>query len=197
MEDVQGLVAIYTLIAELAVFTIGLIFAIIMICVQVSKGKKVGVKNKYTVWNYITAFYGYYVGMVACLSLVLIPLGIFLIIAGNRYSYWARVTEAELVTQKDAIKKWAIFISIVNFPIGLLSLIPLSAENTIKVTTVGDNTTYQSTTQTKQQTESRKEEDLIVNKEETIAKLKHLLDEGLITKEEYERAKSDVINEVK
>ena len=197
MEDVQGLVAIYTLIAELAVFTIGLIFAIIMICVQVSKGKKVGVKNKYTVWNYITAFYGYYVGMVACLSLVLIPLGIFLIIAGNRYSYWARVTEAELVTQKDTIKKWAIFISIVNFPIGLLSLIPLSAESTIKITTVSDNTTYQSTTQTKQQTESRKEEDPIINKEETIAKLKHLLDEGLITLEEYERAKSDVINENK
>ena len=186
----MGYSTLFTFV-ELGLTALSLIFAIIMICVQISKGNKAGVKNKYSSWNYVTAFFGYYAGLMSCISLILIPLGIFLIIGANRYCGWARVTEAELVNQKESLTKWAIFFSIANFPIGLLSLIPLSAENTIKVTTV--DVGEQNTAETKQETEQKQEPKPVINKEETIAKLKSLLDEGLITEEEFESAKKEVI----
>ena len=153
-------------------------------------------ESKSKIWCIISAIINILSGIGFCFTLILIPLGIFCFIAAKRYFAWAECSDVELINQKDSLRNWAIFTSIVNFPIGLISIIPLVlCDNNVSVSNVKDApTVHQTSEEVVQETEKKEEVDTEFSELETLKKLADLKAEGLITEEEYERAKSEVLN---
>ena len=136
---------------------------------------------------------------ISCLgTLILIPLAIYCFIGASKYFAWSKFSDVQMSSQKNSLKNWAIFTSIVAFPVGLVSIIPAvqSGNNTVvtdvKVEPVLNEEQQKSDNEPKIKEDIPKKEEKpikqVSNKEETIEKLKRFRDEGLITKEEYNKA---------
>ena len=163
--------------------------------------------NKNSAWCSLIGVICYVMGISLVTTLIFIPLAIYCFIGGGKYFEFAKMTDVQLSNHKDSLKNWAIFVSIVGFPIGLISIIPfVNAGNKVSVTDVKSE---QAKNENKSETENKEngsEEN--VKKEaksstsesnlsdnETIEKLKKFREEGLITEAEYKRALSELKKE--
>ena len=151
-------------------------------------------ENKNKGWFIVLCVIGYLLGISCFFTLILIPIGVYCIIGANKYRDLAEMSDSEVFHHKKSITNWAIFFSIVGFPLGLISIVPvLTLDNNVTVTDVKDDVKPEANTgATVQHTENREKVKNELGDLETLEKLKNLLDEGLITKEEFERAKSDL-----
>lgn len=151
--------------------------------------------------NVILGVISYFMGAVYCATLIGIPIGFMCFISARRFMSWSELADVSLVAMKDLITKWTIFISIFAFPIGLISIINLfliGNNATVSDTNKEDESVYQFTTTESgetvvQETEKKEVSENELSALETIEKLQHLKEEGLITEEEFERAKNEVI----
>ena len=150
--------------------------------------------NKSSVWCTIMAVLGFIFGVGYCFTIILIPVAIYCFIGAKRYMEWANLTDSQLLVKKQSLINWAIFFSIVGFPLGFISIVPacMISNNNIVVT---DKTTASETETGNETKETVEEEEL--SDIETIEKLNNLKKEGLITEEEYARAKDEVLNKKK
>ncbi len=152
--------------------------------------------NKCNVWCTLMGILGFIFGIAYCFTLILIPVAVYCFIGAKKYMEMTNLTDSQIAGQKKSLTNWAIFFSIVGFPIGLLSIIPaVVVNNNIVVTDVkveeGNKTSQTAETEPKKE---EKEEDSGISDLETIEKLSKLKEEGLITEEEYTRAKNEVLN---
>ena len=157
--------------------------------------------NKSSVWCTIMAVLGFIFGVGYCFTIILIPVAIYCFIGAKRYMEWANLTDSQLVVKKQSLINWAIFFSIVGFPLGLISIVPacmISNNNIVDtdVKTEDAEKTTASETETGNETKETVEEEELSDIE-TIEKLNNLKEEGLITEEEYARAKDEVLNKKK
>ena len=152
-------------------------------------------KNGGSVIELIMATMGYIEGVICCLSLVFLPLGIYLIAGANYFLMCTKLADHEVMAVAGHVKAYAILFSIALFPMGLLSLfiIPLCKNNHITVEDV------------KQDDNSSKHDDApaeptepsfqrVVSEEELskFEQLKQYREQGLITEEEFRRAKEEL-----
>ena len=166
-------------------------------------------ENKNSVWLNITGVISYFMGVVCISSLVLIPLGIYCFMAGARYFNWATLSDTELYNYKNSLRNWGIFVSIIGFPIGLISLIPfIKMGNNPVVSNVAKETKEDKQRRSesqekaeeigitvKQAEEPKSEHENQTSKEETIEKLNKFKEDGLITEEEFNRAIAELNKE--
>ena len=153
-------------------------------------------RNKFSGWCVALSILGYVLGVACCFTLVLIPLAVYCFIGAKKYMMFSEMSDAMICSQKNALTNWAIFFSIVGFPIGLISIVPavFVSQNNVVVSNVEEE--KKTAPESQKSEEEPKEEKNTTNDLETLEKLKHLLDEGLITQEEYNRAKADVLGQI-
>ena len=152
--------------------------------------------NKSSVWCTIMGILGYIFGIGFCFTLILIPVAIYCFIGAKKYIEWSAVSDSELASQKKSLTSWAIFFSIVGFPFGLLSIVPVAlCSNNVVVTNASEPNEGNKENSEAQEKETKT--DSVENRMETIAKLESLKKEGLITEEEFERAKKEVLENKK
>ncbi len=161
-------------------------------------------ENKSSGWCNLTGVICYIMGISFATTLILIPVAIYCFIGGSRYFNWANLTEVQLASQKKSLINWAIFVSIIAFPVGLVSIIPcVKAGNNpvvsdIKVEPILNEEQQAETTEPKIKEEVPQKQEVkepVSNKEETIDKLKRFRDEGLITEAEYKKAVKELQGE--
>ena len=159
-------------------------------------------KNKASIWCYISGVISYIVGVVLCLSLIFIPIGIYAIIYGINYFRIAKITDSELVIVKPNLISAAIFISILAFPIGLISIIPaiMAGSNNVKVSEASSSRVEPEQGETVvaqvDSVETLDEEEPVTMSNEDLAKLEKLAkfkEQGLITEAEFNDAKEKLI----
>ena len=151
--------------------------------------------NKSSVWFVISSIINYFTGIVYSFTLILLPLGIYCFICAQRNNEFAKLSDAQLPAIKEQVKGWCIFSSIVNFPIGLIAIIPYLqiGDNGIKVTTVEEPNSSKETTESEVVNEETTE-NVASSKmdkseiDEKIQKLTDFKNEGIISEEEYNRA---------
>ena len=162
--------------------------------------------NRSSAWLNITGVICYFMGISFLTTLILIPVAIYCFIGGSKYFTWANMSDTELYNYKRNLKNWGIFVSIVAFPIGLISIIPfIKTGNNPVVTNVKEDKQRKEESQEKaeeigikveKQSEPKADHKTTVStKEETIEKLKKFRDDGLITEAEYKRAVSELNKE--
>ena len=148
-------------------------------------------KNKAVVLEYILAILGYVEGAILCISLVFLPLGIYVVSGAGYFLAATKLTDSEIGVIRNHITNYAILFSIMLFPIGLISLliVPLCASHNISVED-GEMAQEPSSTNKEPQTASQR-----VLTEEEIAKLDELKkyrDKGVITEDEFIKAKKSL-----
>ena len=157
--------------------------------------------NKASIWCYISGVFSYIIGVVLCLSLLFAPIGIYGIIFGMRYFKFAKLTDGQLLSVKGMLKTGAIFVSILAFPIGLVSVIPYftAGANNVKVSSSQENIQNENIQVESEPVkasvdaiyEVKEEQDSQFSAEdmEKLEKLARFKEQGLITEEEFADAK--------
>ena len=160
-------------------------------------------KNKASVWCYISGVISYITAVMYCVSLIFLPIAIYCFIYGNRFFRVAKLTESELAMAKPFLFGPAVGISIFGFPIGLLALIPyfMAGSNNVKVSqaTFNENPPEGETVKAEVDTviinsEKKEQGDLTNEDLEKLEKLASFKNQGLLTDEEYNQAKAQIIN---
>lgn len=154
-------------------------------------------KKCQTIFNILTVI-AYFYGVLLCATMVLIPIGVYSIIAAHRYSDFADYNQYQMSINKRNIKNWIIFGCILYIPFGLIGLSCLSyVDNNVSVEDV--NTT-QGTVDS--EIEAKPVVDVEIHtpqsdneKAEKLEKLKRFKENGLITEAEYQQAKNDLYGE--
>lgn len=154
-------------------------------------------KKCQTIFNILTVI-AYFYGVLLCATMVLIPLGVYSIIAAHRYSAFAEYNQYQMSINKQKIKNWIIFGCILYIPFGLIGLICLGfVDNNVTV----DNLTVETPADNVDETNKPVVEVEIhtpqseSEKAEKLEKLKRFKENGLITEEEYQQAKNDLYGE--
>lgn len=155
------------------------------------------------VFNILTVI-AYFYGILLCATLVLIPLGVYAIISAHRYAQFAEFSQYYLNTNKQNITKWIIFGCILYFPIGLIGLMCLKQLNIVGEPEVAEATVETAEQTDKPQTEKNEPVEVEIHtpqteaeKAEKLEKLERFKQNGLITQEEFEQAKSELYGENK
>lgn len=145
-------------------------------------------------------------------SLVFIPIGIYCFSAGKLFSSKADHLLDNFVADKKLMRNYTIFISIVCFPFGLLSVIAylgiygnnvkVQTAESVKIETVEESVEESAEIKTEEiETEKTSEEP---TKEETeeeklekLEKLRKFKDKNIISEEEFEMAKEQMFGKDK
>lgn len=140
-------------------------------------------------------------------SLVFIPIGIYCFVAGRRFSYKADHMMDNYAIDQKTMRNYAIFASIVCFPLGLLSLIAYFRiyGNNVKVETAKVIKTELNEEQRLHEDadfipEEIQEESKVETEEEKIEKLEKLRkfkEKGIITEDEFEMARQQMFGDEK
>lgn len=160
-------------------------------------------KNKASIWCYIAGVISYITAIMYCVSLIFLPIAIYCFIYGNRFFRIAKLTDSELAVAKSFLFAPTVGIAIFAFPIGLFALIPyfMAGSNNVKVSSYefkenppeGETVKAQVDTviinEGKEEKETLSTEDL-----EKLEKLASFKNQGLLTDEEYNQAKAQIIN---
>lgn len=178
-------------------------------------------KNKASIWAYIMVGVAWLFGVIYIASLVFLPVGIYCISGASLYLAAAKLTDSEVYALKKRLGYYAIFFSIVAFPLGLISIIvyAVATSNHISVETPTDDAAYTVTDVDEQQTgfngsatqgqnisgastdgatQAATQPHQVVLTEEALEKfeeLKEYRNQGLITEAEFNRAKKDLFGE--
>lgn len=147
-------------------------------------------------------------------SLVFIPIGIYCFSAGKLFSYKADHLLDNFVSDKKTIKAYTIFVSIACFPLGLLAVIAYFGiyGNNVKVENqpafkveINDDSIANDLSNEKvdekqdfseEKTESKLEESE-EEKMEKLEKLRKFKDKNIISEEEFEMAKEQILGKDK
>lgn len=134
-------------------------------------------------------------------SLVFIPIGVYCFSAGKKFSYKADHLLDNYSVDKKIMRNYTIFVSIVCFPLGLISIIAYFGVygNNVKVS---DFEYHKITEVEPEQTKnSTQDESVELNNEpqeteeeklEKLKKLEGFRDKNIITEEEFEMAKEQI-----
>lgn len=107
-------------------------------------------------------------GILACLTIVGVIIGIPLIIGGNKVKSMANMSDQEILENKDTILIWTIVFLFINQISGILLLIFYI-----------DLDSFENKTN---------------NKYDELEKVKKLYDDKVLSKEEYEKEKTRILN---
>lgn len=125
-------------------------------------------------------------GILACLTLVGAIVGVPLIIGGAKMKEYADYTDEQIVANKDKILIWTIvFLFFCQISGILLLIFYIDSIGKYEKGITGDNMNYQSNMNTNNNT-----------KYEELEKVKKLYDEKILTKEEYEKEKERILNQL-
>ena len=180
-------------------------------------------KNKASIWAYIMVGVAWLFGVIYIASLVFLPVGIYCISGASLYLATAKLTDSEVYALKKRLGYYAIFFSIVAFPLGLISIIvyAVATSNHISVETPTDDASYTVTdadiqsqqagfngsaaqdqntsgAEAEGATQAVTQPHQVVLTEEALEKfeeLKEYRNQGLITEAEFNRAKKDLFGE--
>lgn len=125
-------------------------------------------------------------GILACLTLVGAIVGVPLIIGGAKMKEYADYTDEQIIANKDKILIWTIvFLFFCQISGILLLIFYIDSIGKYEKGITGDNMNYQS--------------NMNINnnaKYEELEKVKKLYDEKILTKEEYEKEKERILNQL-
>lgn len=125
-------------------------------------------------------------GILACLTLVGAIVGVPLIIGGAKMKEYADYTDEQIVANKDKILIWTIvFLFFCQISGILLLIFYINSIGKYEKGITGDNMNYQSNMNTNNNA-----------KYEELEKVKKLYDEKILTKEEYEKEKERILNQL-
>lgn len=125
-------------------------------------------------------------GILACLTLVGAIVGVPLIIGGAKMKEYADYTDEQIIANKDKILIWTIvFLFFCQISGILLLIFYIDSIGKYEKGITGDNMNYQSNMNTNNSA-----------KYEELEKVKKLYDEKILTKEEYEKEKERILNQL-
>ena len=125
-------------------------------------------------------------GVLACLTLVGAIVGVPLIIGGAKMKEYADYTDEQIIANKDKILIWTIvFLFFCQISGILLLIFYIDSIGKYEKGMTGDNMNYQSNMNTNSNA-----------KYEELEKVKKLYDEKILTKEEYEKEKERILNQL-
>lgn len=125
-------------------------------------------------------------GILACLTLVGAIVGVPLIIGGAKMKEYADYTDEQIIDNKDKILIWTIvFLFFCQISGILLLIFYIDSIGKYEKGITGDNMNYQSNMNTNNNA-----------KYEELEKVKKLYDEKILTKEEYEKEKERILNQL-
>ena len=125
-------------------------------------------------------------GVLACLTLVGAIVGVPLIIGGAKMKEYADYTDEQIIANKDKILIWTIvFLFFCQISGILLLIFYIDSIGKYEKGITGDNMNYQSNMNTNSNA-----------KYEELEKVKKLYDEKILTKEEYEKEKDRILNQL-
>lgn len=125
-------------------------------------------------------------GVLACLTLVGAIVGVPLIIGGAKMKEYADYTDEQIIANKNKILIWTIvFLFFCQISGILLLIFYIDSIGKYEKGITGDNMNYQSNMNTNNNT-----------KYEELEKVKKLYDEKILTKEEYEKEKERILNQL-
>ena len=125
-------------------------------------------------------------GVLACLTLVGAIVGVPLIIGGAKMKEYADYTDEQIIANKDKILIWTIvFLFFCQISGILLLIFYIDSIGKYEKGLTGDNMNYQSNMNTNSNA-----------KYEELEKVKKLYDEKILTKEEYEKEKERILNQL-
>lgn len=132
------------------------------------------------------------VGVLACLTLIGAIVGVPLIIGGAKIKEYSDYTDEQIIVIKDKILIWAIVFLFFCQLSGILLLIFYidsigKYEKGLGINTNTNDMNYNNNTNNMNATNNAKYEEL--------EKVKKLYDEKILTKEEYEKEKSRILNQ--
>ena len=144
-------------------------------------------KNNQYAFLIISAILGLVTGILACLTLLGIVIGIPLIIGATKYFEWAKLSNDELAKQQNELMIWGVVFTILMFPIGAIALFPplMMSQNNFNKTEETSKKEFQQTNATS----SKK------TKLERITELSELKEKGLIDETDFEIAKKKILSE--
>lgn len=149
-------------------------------------------------------------GALYCFTLVFIPVGVYCFSAGKLFSSKADHLLDNYSTDKKTMVRYFIFVAIVCFPLGLLSIlahaflygnnVKVDNFNYVKITTVEPEEKEESKDNSDEKQEEPaaeepvKEEQTETEEEklEKLAKLENFKEKGIITEEEFEMAREQM-----
>ena len=125
-------------------------------------------------------------GILACLTLVGAIVGVPLIIGGAKMKEYADYTDEQIIANKDKILIWTIvFLFFCQISGILLLIFYIDSIGKYEKGITGDNMNYQSNMNTNNNA-----------KYEELEKVKKLYDEKILTKEQYEKEKERILNQL-
>lgn len=125
-------------------------------------------------------------GILACLTLVGAIVGVPLIIGGAKMKEYTDYTDEQIIANKDKILIWTIvFLFFCQISGILLLIFYIDSIGKYEKGITGDNMNYQSNMNTNNNA-----------KYEELEKVKKLYDEKILTKEEYEKEKERILNQL-
>lgn len=125
-------------------------------------------------------------GILACLTLVGAIVGVPLIIGGAKMKEYADYTDEQIIANKDKILIWTIvFLFFCQISGILLLIFYIDSIGKYEKGITGDNMNYQSNMNTNNNA-----------KYGELEKVKKLYDEKILTKEEYEKEKERILNQL-
>ncbi len=114
---------------------------------------------------------GIVLGIISCLLIIGLIWGIPMIIGGYKLYDYSNMTDAEILTHKNSVLAWSIFFIFFSFISGILGLIYYFG-----LTSISNKTNY--------------------NYKEELENLKQLYDEGILTEEEYQNKKENILERI-
>lgn len=154
-------------------------------------------KKCQTIFNILTVI-AYFYGVLLCATMVLIPLGVYSIIAAHRYAEFSEYNQYQVSINKRKIKNWIIFGCILYIPFGLIGIACVKYIDNDVV--IDDAATQEPVSSGVDQEKPVVDVEIHTpqsadEKAEKLEKLKRFKEKGLITEEEFEQAKNDLYGE--
>ena len=163
-------------------------------------------KNKGSIWSYIAGVSAIIAGVIYAVSLIFLPVAIYCFIYAKFFFKIAKLTSSEFASIKSIILYPAIIVSVLAFPLGLISLVTyfLAGANVVKITEANDpiidpNLEFEKIIAEVDEIQvTEKEEPAQYNLSpedlEKLEKLTNFKNQGLLTEEEFIQAKNQLLN---
>lgn len=145
-------------------------------------------KNNNYAFLLISGILGMITGITACITIVGAIVGIPLIIGASKYLAWAKVSDQELLADKEQLLVWGIVFTILMFPIGAIALVPPLTMDKNKTTTTTEKSEQKEYTSTEATNEKK-------SKLDRLNELVSLKEQGLIDEKDFEIAKKKILSE--
>lgn len=121
-------------------------------------------------------------GIIYCITIVAIPIGVLNIIASSKFD---KALNDDPNVTKDTVRGWSIYLLFTDLVSGLLAIFSTLMEDkdTIDFTSTNSSFTYTGSSRGS-------------NIDERLRNLRNLYDSGLINRDEYDRRRQEIIDEI-